>query len=127
MRLLLDTNILIALTPQQYPTLASRIDTAIRSPDNTLFVSVASLWEVAIKTRVGRLDTGFSPVEFAMFVDDLPLTLLSIGRDHVLAELDPEPETRDPFDRLLLAQCQVEGLRLVTRDRVLGAHPLAWR
>ena len=127
MRLLLDTNILIALTPRQYPTLSSRIKTAIRDTETTLFASVASLWEIAIKTRIGRLTIGFSPVEFARFIDDAGVALLPIGRDHVLAELDLEPRTRDPFDRLLLAQCRVEGLRLVTLDRVLAAHPLAWR
>jgi PIN domain nuclease of toxin-antitoxin system len=48
-----------------------------------------------------------------------------IGERHVLAELQDQPETRDPFDRLLLAQCQIEGLRLVTLDRALVAHALA--
>ena len=45
----------------------------------------------------------------------------------LLADAEPEPQTRDPFDRLLLGQCQVENLRLVTLDRALAAHPLAWR
>jgi PIN domain nuclease of toxin-antitoxin system len=53
--------------------------------------------------------------------------LLTIEAPHVLAVVHPEPDTRDPFDRLLLAQCQVEGLRLVTTDRVLAIHPLAWQ
>ena len=75
MRLLLDTNILIALTPRQYPTLSSRIKTAIRDTETTLFASVASLWEIAIKTRIGRLTIGFSPVEFASFVDDAGLDI----------------------------------------------------
>ncbi len=55
------------------------------------------------------------------------ISLLDIDHHHVLAELDPEPATRDPFDRLLLAQCQVEGMQLVTIDRALAGHPLAWR
>jgi PIN domain nuclease of toxin-antitoxin system len=55
------------------------------------------------------------------------MRLLIIDHRHVLAELDPEPATRDPFDRLLLAQCEVEGMRLVTVDTALSVHPLAWR
>ena len=127
MRLLLDTNILIALTPRPSRTLNARLSAAIRAAENVSFVSVASIWEVAIKTRLGKLDTGLPLNEFAAFLEAIGLTLLPIGLDHVLAELDPEPSTRDPFDRLLLAQCRVEGLRLVTLDRVLAAHPLAWR
>jgi PIN domain nuclease of toxin-antitoxin system len=53
--------------------------------------------------------------------------LLVIEASYVLSAVDPEPTTRDPFDRLLLAQCAVENLHLVTIDRHLTAHPLAWR
>ncbi len=50
---------------------------------------------------------------------------MAINEHHAIAEVLPEPATRDPFDRLLLAQCLVEGLRLVTVDRALVGHPLA--
>jgi PIN domain nuclease of toxin-antitoxin system len=56
---------------------------------------------------------------------ELGIRLLAINEHHVLAAVEPEPLTRDPFDRLLLAQCQVEGLRLVTVDRVLVSHAMA--
>jgi PIN domain nuclease of toxin-antitoxin system len=42
----------------------------------------------------------------------------------MLASVDPDPKTRDPFDRMLLAQCEVEGFRLLTIDRALVSHPL---
>jgi PIN domain nuclease of toxin-antitoxin system len=73
------------------------------------------------------LKFGIPLADLAGFLETIGTVLLPISRDHVLAEVDPAPETRDPFDRLLLAQCQVEGMRLVTRDRALAAHPLAWR
>ena len=53
--------------------------------------------------------------------------VLTGGTPTLGPELDPEPPTRDPFDRLLLAQCAVDNLRLVTVDRALAGHPLAWR
>ncbi len=53
------------------------------------------------------------------------LELIPINEHHVLAAVHPEPVTRDPFDRLLLAQCSVEELRLVTIDRALISHELA--
>ena len=55
------------------------------------------------------------------------LTMLPIAIEHVLTVAQPEPPTRDPFDRLLLAQAQVENLQLVTIDRALVDHPLAFR
>ncbi len=55
------------------------------------------------------------------------LELIAINEHYVLATVQPEPVTRDPFDRLLLAQCRVEDLRLVTVDRALISHTLALR
>lgn len=127
MRLLLHTNILLALPPSLSLTLAPRIADTIHSPDNTCFASVASLWEVAIKRRVGRLEIASSSADFADYFAAAGIDLLPISREQVLAELDEQANTRDPFDRLLLAICQVEGLRLVTLDRALAAHPLAWQ
>lgn len=127
MRLLLDTNILIALSSDWRPSLDARISGAIETADNSCFASVVSLWEIAIKRRIGKLETRLSAIEVADYFDVMGFPLLAITRDHVLAELESEPKTRDPFDRLLLAICQVEGLRLVTLDRALAVHPLAWR
>lgn len=57
----------------------------------------------------------------------MDIALLMIDQRHLLAEVFPDPDTRDPFDRLLLAQCTVEDMRLLTLDRALARHPLAWR
>lgn len=59
--------------------------------------------------------------------NDTGLTILPIDIPHVITAAEPEPDTRDPFDRLLLAQCQVEGLQLVTIDRALVGHRLAFK
>lgn len=126
MRLLLDTNILIAITPRYVETLDARIKDVLQSRENASFASVASIWEIAIKTRIGKLDIGLSLNDLAGFFEASGITLLPIDLRHVLAEPDPQPATRDPFDRLLVAQCQVEDLRLVTLDRALIVHPLAW-
>jgi PIN domain nuclease of toxin-antitoxin system len=60
-------------------------------------------------------------------IDSLGMAVLSINEHHALAAVALEPKTRDPFDRTLLAQCQIEGLRLVTTDRALVSHPMAAR
>lgn len=127
MRLLLDTNVLIPLSRDGIDRIDRRVAAGIVSLGNQSFASIAALWEIAIKTRLGKLDPARPLEELPDHFKSLGLGLLPIDHRHVLAELDPEPDTRDPFDRLLLAQCQVEGMRLVTVDRVLAAHPLAWR
>jgi PIN domain nuclease of toxin-antitoxin system len=91
------------------------------------FVSVASLWEIAIKTRLGKLQPGLTLDVIPAYLQGTGLTILPIDIAHVITAADPEPETRDPFDRLLLAQCKVEGLQLATVDRLLVDHPLALR
>jgi PIN domain nuclease of toxin-antitoxin system len=60
-------------------------------------------------------------------LDGLGVKIVVIDERHALATVEPEPMTRDPFDRMLLAQCQVEGLRLVTLDRALLSRPLTAR
>jgi PIN domain nuclease of toxin-antitoxin system len=126
-QLLLDTSIVIAVVNERMSLLGASMREAIIDSRSALHASVATLWEIAIKVRLGKL-------EIRLALDLLPETLqqtgvqlIRIDYHHVLAAVDPEPATRDPFDRLLLAQCQIENLRLVTVDRALKAHPLAWR
>jgi PIN domain nuclease of toxin-antitoxin system len=126
MRLLLDTNILLALATTRLDAVSAPLRDVVTSRENSRFSSLASLWEIAIKRRINKLET-IPPAELATLLETIGIVWLPITRDHVTADLDPWPATRDPFDRLLLAVCQVEGLRLVTLDRALSAHPLAWR
>jgi PIN domain nuclease of toxin-antitoxin system len=127
MRLLLDTNILVPIARHKIAALKSDIRTAIRSPENRLFASVVSLWEIAIKWRIGKLDVTIEPPDLPAYLSEFGLELLTIEAPHVVAELESDVDTRDPFDRLLLAQCQVKNLRLVTVDPKLLAHLLSWR
>lgn len=125
MKVLLDTHVMLSLLrrdlPKRYPAIAN----LLADPATMCFVSVASLWEVAIKTRIGKLDPGLPLDEIAGYLEALGLVLLPVGAEHVVANLNPIPATRDPFDRLLLAKCQVENLVLATVDRALADHPLA--
>jgi PIN domain nuclease of toxin-antitoxin system len=127
MRFLLDTTVLIALARGELAELDSRIGAAVVSQDNVSFASAASIWEIAIKTRLRKLDPGLPLDDLPGYFEAIGLTLLSIDARHAVRSLDPEPATRDPFDRMLLAQCAVENLRLVTIDRSLSAHQLSWQ
>lgn len=127
MRVLLDTNVLIALVDGRLRELGETIRDVVTDSQSVVYASVASLWEIAIKVRLGKLALGMSPKLLPRLFEAVGLHLVAINHHHVLTVAEPEPATRDPFDRLLLAQCLVEDLRLVTIDRALLTHPLAWR
>ncbi len=127
MRVLLDTHIVLSLLQRslakQYPNIASRLT----DPATIGFVSVASLWETAIKTRLGKLDPGMPLEDIVGYIAAIGLSILPVNASHVINAADPEPPTRDAFDRLLLSQCSVEKLVLATIDPALVDHPLAMK
>ncbi len=124
MRLLLDTHIVLAIVQREMAWRFPTIEALLSDGSAAGLVSVASLWEIAIKTRLGKLAPGLPLDVIPSYLEAGGLDLLQIAVSHVITAADPEPDTRDPFDRLLLAQCQVEGLQLVTIDRALADHPL---
>ena len=125
MRLLIDSHILIAIADERRGDLPAKVLRVLHEPANKLFVSVASLWEIAIKVRLGKLVMLTPLEELPDLCAVMPAGLIRIEPNHALAQLNVTPPTRDPFDRLLLAQCQCDDLRLVTLDRALAGHPLA--
>ncbi|MBC8012803.1 MAG: type II toxin-antitoxin system VapC family toxin [Methyloceanibacter sp.] len=125
MRVLLDTHIVLCLLRRSLETDFPRLASILSGSQTASFVSVATFWEIAIKTRLGKLDPGMPLEDIAGYLQAIGATALSIEIPHVMAAVDPEPSTRDPFDRLLLAQCQVEQLLLATADRTLAEHRLA--
>jgi PIN domain nuclease of toxin-antitoxin system len=127
MRLLLDTHIVLSIINERTADLPATQREVLADLDSEFFVSVASLWEIAIKWRLGKLKLSGDLELLPDIVASSGLELIPINEHHVIATVRPEPMTRDPFDRLLLAQCSVEDLRLVTVDRALIAHSLAIR
>jgi PIN domain nuclease of toxin-antitoxin system len=127
MRLLLDTHIVLSIINERTGDLPAPLRGVLADPDSEFYVSVASLWEIAIKWRLGKLKLSGDLADLPDIVTSSGLEIIPINEHHVIATVLPEPMTRDPFDRLLLAQCSVEELRLVTVDRALIAHSLAIR
>ncbi len=89
--------------------------------------SIVSLWEIAIKVRLGKLMTRVALADIAGTLESQGVTRVGLNVHHVVREAEPVPMTRDPFDRLLLAIAQIEGWKLVTVDRALTSHPAAFR
>lgn len=111
MRLLLDTQIMLWWLLDD-PRL--RPDTRKLMTSMPCVVSVASIWEVAIKHRLGKL-----PVAPALFRDQslaAGASILPVLEGHVIETAELPPVHEDPFDRLLIAQARVEGLMAVSAD-----------
>ena len=110
MNLLLDTNVVI-WTLAGAP-LAEAARSAIESGDR-VYVSAASIWEITVKTALGRLH---SPADLPDRLLELGVRPLALEWEHARVAGDLPPLHRDPFDRMLIAQVVVERLTIVTRD-----------
>ena len=122
MRLLLDTHAFLWFITGN-DRLSSTAREAIENPVNANLVSIASLWEMAIKASLGKLTLHrpFREVVTTQMAES-GFDLLRVEVDH-LAELMNLPyHHRDPFDRLLIAQCRSDDLSLVTCDAAFGAY-----
>lgn len=120
MRLLLDTNALIWWL-EKSPKLSRRTYAEINDPDNPVWVSAASPWEIEIKRAAGRLE---APTDVLGQIDRAGFVPLPITLEHGVAAGCLPPHHRDPFDRMLIAQAQLEGLTIVTHDRRFESYGL---
>ena len=113
--LLLDSQALLWLLDDN-PRLGARARQAITSAQG-VYVSAATVWELTIKTMLGKLSI---PADFSARLTAQGLELLNVTAEHAEAIRDfPELVRHDPFDRLLVAQASRAGLRLLTADRAL--------
>lgn len=119
MKLLLDTHALVWWLLDE-PVLPKRVAGALRAPGNEIFVSSASAWEIATKYRLGRMPQAESLVQgFREILEEQRFAALPVSVEHALAAGLLKTDHADPFDRMLVAQARLEGLRLVTGDRAL--------
>jgi PIN domain nuclease of toxin-antitoxin system len=128
MRLLLDTHALIWFCEGK-EALSSRARAALEDPDNECFVSHATAWEMAIKLNLGKLELEFDyRVIFPGVLDANGFSLLIPSLAHYHALIFLPGHHGDPFDRLLIAQAQVEGLTIVSCDPHFPAYgvPVLW-
>jgi PIN domain nuclease of toxin-antitoxin system len=118
LRILLDTHLLLWWL-EGSPSLPAQARELIRDPENTVFVSAVSLWEIWLKQSLGklRLPDGFMERLAAESFESLPLSASQTRQVSLLPW-----RHRDPFDRMLVAQAQVEKLVLLTADEALAAY-----
>lgn len=122
MKVLLDTHLLLwaAGEPEKLSQAALAL---IKAPENTLFFSAASLWEIVIKRGLGRDDFKVDPRLLRRGLLDNGYSELPVSSDHAIALETLPPLHKDPFDRILVAQAQVEGIMLLTVDERISQYP----
>jgi PIN domain nuclease of toxin-antitoxin system len=117
-RLLVDSHVLLWWL-QADQRLAATAAEAMEDGDNTLYLSVASVWELSIKQSIGKLRVD---VDLRSHAREQGFTELPVTGAHATAIRDLPFHHKDPFDRMLVAQAAVEGLTLVTADDALAAY-----
>ncbi len=122
MKYLLDTRLLLwALSRAN--KLSKAAEVLIANVDNELYFSAASVWEISLKSSVGRDDFQVDPTIFRRGLLDNEYRELPITGEHAATVAILPPIHKDPFERLLIAQAIVEGITLVTVDANLASYP----
>lgn len=115
MNLLLDTHVALwAIT--DHPGLSATARELILSPRATVWISVASIWEISIKHSLGRGEMPVSGKDAIRYFRDAGYQFLAIEPEHAAAIETLPKHHHDPFDRLLVAQALIEPMRLLTHD-----------
>lgn len=122
MKLLLDTHVLLwaASEPDKLPDDARSL---LEDPHNQPHFSPVNLWEVAIKSGLGRDDFQVDPALMRRGLTDNGYLELPVTGQHAVRIATLPPIHRDPFDRMLVAQALVEGITLLTTDAVVARYP----
>ncbi len=125
MTVLIDTNVFIWCIVGQQSRLSDKALRLVEDREVTLWLSSVSLWEIAIKVGIGKLNLPKSANYLKTQVAKFDIgRVLAVEEAHVLADFDLPLYHRDPFDRMLIAQAQVEGLPFVTSDKQIHKYPI---
>ena len=121
MNLLIDTHVLLWYLIDDSQLSVSSIR-KIENPSNNIYVSIASLWEIAIKINIGKLDLYIPFKKLQKEVLNNNFTILPIEFTHTVQLSKLEPIHRDPFDRILISQALVENLTIISKDTTFSAY-----
>lgn len=121
MQVLLDSHVLIwlYLGDQKLSTQARNL---IEFSDSECFMSLASVWEIAIKSKLGKINIGVPVEDFVADIIENGIQMLRIDLKHILATQRMEFHHRDPFDRLPFAQAIVENMVLISADEIADVY-----
>ena len=121
MNLLLDTHVALwAITDS--PKLSKQARGMIESPKSSVWISAATIWEIAIKYGLGRGDMPVSSQDALRYFRESGYRFLPVEPEHAAAVEDSQAHHNDLFDRILVAQALVEPMRLITHDPLVARY-----
>jgi PIN domain nuclease of toxin-antitoxin system len=125
-RYLLDSNAFLTFKAEPHK-LRKEAHEAITAGENRIFISLASLWEMGIKAANGKLPQfakliASGPGALREALRESDFTLLQIELEHAMAAIRLPQHHRDPFDRMMIAQAQLEGLTLISNDGIFERY-----
>jgi len=124
MEYLLDTHALLWIVTDD-KQLSKKVKKIFLDEQNEIFLSIASLWEIAIKVSLNRLELGLSLNEFYIrHVVGNKIRLIDIKVEHLAVLENLEFHHRDPFDRILIAQCLVEKMAIMSKDKIFSNYSI---
>ena len=121
MNLLLDTHTFLWALSKPH-MLTEKTRKLLLDSSTSRWVSSVTLWEIAIKVQIGKIDMPIDRQFYLRKLDDLEARPLPVELRHSLAVFELPPHHRDPFDRLLIAQAREDGLTIATRDQAFSAY-----
>lgn len=127
MRYLLDTHTLIWFFEND-TQLPQRVESIIRDKNNLIYASIASIWEIAIKIGLGKLELTLTTDAIFERIEKDDFILLSITNEPINIIQTLPLHHRDPFDRMIIAQAKAENCTIITRDALFEAYdvPILW-
>ena len=123
MNILLDTHLLLWAADQKLGDLSPAAAELIDDPSNALHFSAVSLWEIAIKSALGRPDFEVDAAMLRRGLLDNGYIEIAVTSEHAVAVGRLAPIHKDPFDRMLIAQTGSEGVLLLTADAKVARYP----
>jgi PIN domain nuclease of toxin-antitoxin system len=127
MNFLVDTHVLIWFITDDIK-LPIKTKQIIENKENSLYVSIASYWEIAIKNSIGRLDLNSDLEAIFKVIEESGFETLPLTTSHILQNSTLEFHHQDPFDRIIIAQSLVENMTIITKDRQFEKYnvPIIW-
>jgi PIN domain nuclease of toxin-antitoxin system len=119
--ILLDTHVALWAIADS-PKLAIKAREAIESPKSSVWISAATIWEIAIKHSLGRGEMPVSGQDALRYFSESGYGFLPIEPEHAAAVEELPQHHADPFDRILVAQALVEPMRLITHDATMALY-----
>lgn len=123
MNVLLDTHALLWFYSGD-AQLSSTSKNLIKDTSNNCYVSIASIWEVTIKYKIGKLELENPLTDLFEFIKRNQISIIPIELDHLIVLSTLPPIHRDPFDRIIIAQGMTEKLMVISKDSIFKDYDL---